>query len=215
MAGDCVFLAPDHAHSIACDAGSIGWSNIAMHAGELGLLCARHAADLGWWPWSGQTPHLARLSKAQARRLLAEAEGVPVTGQVRRHLDHFATALIDILAELPRPTETASATWLDEALLTLRRDPARLRHGLPALIALCRRSPRHIARAVRARHACTSEEFVLRLRLEAAADLLVRTSDGVLDIALACGFSSLSHFYRRFHARFGMTPAALRRETEP
>jgi AraC-like DNA-binding protein len=51
--------------------------------------------------------------------------------------------------------------------------------------------------------------YRLRLRLLASLER-VRAGDPLVDIALAHGFSSHSHFSAAFRAAFGMTPSAWR-----
>jgi transcriptional regulator GlxA family with amidase domain len=53
-------------------------------------------------------------------------------------------------------------------------------------------------------------EHYLGLRLDRARDLLRQTTLSVLEIALACGFASASHFSRSYRARFGHAPRAER-----
>ena len=53
-------------------------------------------------------------------------------------------------------------------------------------------------------------EHYLGLRLDRARDLLRQTSLSVLETALACGFSSASHFSRSYRRRFGQAPQAER-----
>lgn len=56
-------------------------------------------------------------------------------------------------------------------------------------------------------------ELVNALRLDAAHHALANpafTSRTVTDIALASGFSDMSHFNRQFRRRFGVTPSAVR-----
>ena len=48
-------------------------------------------------------------------------------------------------------------------------------------------------------------------RLKIASQLLVSTSDSVLDIAYKTGFDNLSYFNRLFKARFGVTPLQYRK----
>lgn len=50
--------------------------------------------------------------------------------------------------------------------------------------------------------------FVRELRMREAATLLERRRGTVSEVAYAVGFGSLSHFTRRFHEHFGMTPTA-------
>lgn len=59
----------------------------------------------------------------------------------------------------------------------------------------------------------TYSEHIREHRLQAARRMLESPrylSWRVIDIALAAGFSDLSYFNRRFRARFGDTPQALR-----
>ena len=48
------------------------------------------------------------------------------------------------------------------------------------------------------------------LRLQAGRKLLEQTTLSILDIALACGFSSTGHFSRRFRAAFDKSPTEAR-----
>jgi transcriptional regulator GlxA family with amidase domain len=57
----------------------------------------------------------------------------------------------------------------------------------------------------------TPSEHSCHLRLTRARDLLRQTSLSVLEVALACGFASASHFSRVYKRRFGHSPIAERR----
>lgn len=58
----------------------------------------------------------------------------------------------------------------------------------------------------------TPYRYILNRRLVLAAQRLSTRPNGVLEIALACGFGDLSEFTRHFRSRFGAPPAAYRRE---
>jgi CheY-like chemotaxis protein len=53
-------------------------------------------------------------------------------------------------------------------------------------------------------------EFIRYMRLHRAKDLLERGAGTVAEIAFSVGFSDPSHFSRRFHRQFGVTPSDLR-----
>jgi serine phosphatase RsbU (regulator of sigma subunit)/AraC-like DNA-binding protein len=58
----------------------------------------------------------------------------------------------------------------------------------------------------------TPHQFVLRLRVERAKEML-RVSDGrVLDVAVACGFKTQQHFARVFRRMCGVSPTEYRQE---
>ncbi|WP_417668098.1 GlxA family transcriptional regulator [Roseibium sp.] len=71
-------------------------------------------------------------------------------------------------------------------------------------------SPRQLERLFRRHFNCTPGQYYLRLRLDTARDLLRRTGRPVLDVAIACGFASTSHFTKCYRERFGCTPTEER-----
>jgi AraC-like DNA-binding protein len=79
-----------------------------------------------------------------------------------------------------------------------------------ARLAGCSRA--QLCRRFRAAAGCSPIAYVMRLRLEAAREQLVTTELGIAEIAAACGFSDRFHFTRAFSARYGLGPAACRRQ---
>lgn len=67
-------------------------------------------------------------------------------------------------------------------------------------------SKRQVERLFRGYLGCTFSQHYLELRLVRAQLLLRQTSLPILEIALACGFVSASHFSRSYRERFGRTP---------
>lgn len=92
---------------------------------------------------------------------------------------------------------------------------------------LHRRAPRPCSLAEVARHAglrpdtasrlfrrsagCSLRAYQQRLRLSEARRLLTETAQPILDIALRCGYQSLSRFYAAYTRAFDEAPAACRR----
>jgi signal transduction histidine kinase/DNA-binding response OmpR family regulator len=58
-------------------------------------------------------------------------------------------------------------------------------------------------------------DLVWGMRLDRASDLLASRAGSVAEVAYAVGFSSLSHFSRRFKERHGMSPSARRAGAGP
>jgi AraC family transcriptional regulator len=58
----------------------------------------------------------------------------------------------------------------------------------------------------------TPHQFVLRLRVERAKEMLCSAEPRVLDVAIACGFKTQQHFARVFRQLCGSTPTEYRRE---
>ena len=68
----------------------------------------------------------------------------------------------------------------------------------------------HFTRAFRNSIGMPPHQYVISRRLERAKILLISTDMIVQDIAWTLGFENLSHFRRKFHEQFGVTPARLR-----
>ena len=50
------------------------------------------------------------------------------------------------------------------------------------------------------------KRYYMELRLQKARNLLMQTDMSVINVALACGFSSPSHFSKCYRAFYGRTP---------
>lgn len=83
--------------------------------------------------------------------------------------------------------------------------------ALPDIARAACLSPFHFHRSFRMFFGETPHQYVLRLRLERAADRLRRSIVPVTDIALDVGFENPAHFSRAFKQRFNCTPQDYRR----
>ncbi len=70
----------------------------------------------------------------------------------------------------------------------------------------------HFLRAFRAAFGETPHEFLTRVRIERATELLVVTSRPVTEICFDVGFSSLGSFSTLFRRHVGLSPAQFRRQ---
>jgi AraC-like DNA-binding protein len=74
----------------------------------------------------------------------------------------------------------------------------------------------HFCRVFRDRLAVTPHQYILTRRLERAKQLLwERSGASILDVALACGFASPSHFAAQFKRHTGQTPLQWTRSPQP
>lgn len=71
-------------------------------------------------------------------------------------------------------------------------------------------SRRQLERLFQQYRGCTPTEYYMALRLEHARVLLLETGLSILNVALASGFSSQSHFGACYREHFGRTPGAER-----
>jgi AraC family transcriptional regulator len=69
----------------------------------------------------------------------------------------------------------------------------------------------HFVRMFRATVGTSPHQYLLERRVERAKALLERAEMPLAEIAMACGFSSQSHFSAQFRRRVGISPARYRR----
>ena len=83
--------------------------------------------------------------------------------------------------------------------------------SVPRLAEECGLSPRHFTRAFSRSTGLPPHRWLLERRVEMATQLLRDPAHSLVDVGLACGFASQSHFTRIFTARVGRSPGSWRR----
>jgi AraC-like DNA-binding protein len=68
-----------------------------------------------------------------------------------------------------------------------------------------------LSRAFKSEFSLTFRDFLLKLRMSRAAQMLVYTDASVTDISLSVGFGDVSNFGRKFHQVYGCSPGVYRR----
>lgn len=79
------------------------------------------------------------------------------------------------------------------------------------LSVLVHLSNAHFSRAFRRTFGETPHRFLIRRRLEFAAQYMLQTEMPLTDIALKCGFADQPHFSKHFRRASGLSPSAWRR----
>ncbi|MBN8217301.1 MAG: helix-turn-helix domain-containing protein [Spirochaetes bacterium] len=101
----------------------------------------------------------------------------------------------------------------DRLLLSLheRRGEALTQKEVAASVG---RKPAAFSRWFSRRTQAPFERYLLELRLSGAARALIEGTEPIGEIAAENGFVSLTHFYRAFRRRHGLTPAAFREKAQ-
>lgn len=129
-----------------------------------------------------------------------------IHSQIREHDDPQRMQLRARIG-VAHPKLLAAVAQMEAHVETPRPAAALARHA--------RVSPRQLERLFRKHLGCTPTQYYLEVRLGRARQLLIQTSRSILDVALACGFASASHFSKCFRAHYGVTPRESRNRFEP
>ena len=74
------------------------------------------------------------------------------------------------------------------------------------------KNPSYLSRVFSEQTGFTMQEYALNIRLEAAANILCYSNEGIGDIAEYLNFPSQSYFGERFRKKYGVSPAAYRKQ---
>lgn len=213
-------------------------SGTALGAMDLGTwILARaglldgHRAAIHWYclqPFVEAFPGVA----AKEQLFVAERNRLTIAGGIagldamiadirERHGDQLALEVADQVMHHPvREATAAQRTALggrrEVAHPVLRRAVRLMEENLeeplpiPRIAQQLGVSQRKLERLFRAHTGTSAVGHYRMLRLELARVMLTHTARPVRDVALACGFSSLSHFAKSFAAQFGTRPRDYR-----
>jgi transcriptional regulator of acetoin/glycerol metabolism len=82
---------------------------------------------------------------------------------------------------------------------------------IATLASLAGLSTYHFSRVFKASAGMPPHRYLLEQRIRKAAELIERSEQPLVSIALAAGFADQAHFSRNFHAVVGLTPSQFRR----
>lgn len=127
-----------------------------------------------------------------------------------RDVDGQIVGLVGISRDLPRPDERSAMYGQLARVLTY----VEAHHGeplrVPMLATVAGLSEDRLERGARQVFGLSPKQLVMKVRLEAASDLLRRTALSVSEVAYQCGYADHSAFTRLFRSAVGLTPTQYR-----
>ncbi len=112
---------------------------------------------------------------------------------------------------MPLRLRTGVRNELVLSAIAIMEDAVEERFSMTHLATRLGVSPDKLERSFRSELRISPSGHYRRLRLRRAADLLTHSTLAVRDVALACGFSSMSSFARAFRQQHGHAPGAMRK----
>ena len=135
---------------------------------------------------------------------------------LRNHLSNFWCSLMKRTEALR--SASASLAQLDiprlKSMISYIEGHYSERITLSSIAAAANISAREATRCFSRSLGTSPVSFLNEHRLRTACGMLSGTTMGVLEISIACGFSSASYFSSQFRASYGCTPLEYRRKSE-
>lgn len=79
---------------------------------------------------------------------------------------------------------------------------------------VCKLNRSYFSKLFKEQMGCPPQEFLIRLRLSKAADLMKTSNASIGDISVLCGYPNQLHFSRAFKKRYGMSPREWRSQNK-
>ena len=201
-AGEALLLRPAETHYFLEQTDEISLLSLSVAREELAVMAGAFSPLL-----------TARLARAEGPLTLTL--GLPL-GEVRGDTEFDCKYLLSFVlrAYMEAAEPAVGSAALPPSLSSLEaamRERENLRSGIAAALAHTHYSQSHLARLVRAHWGMGLKEWINELRLREAYRELILSDRAVTALADEVGYASPAHFCRIFKARFGMSPAALRR----
>ncbi len=126
-----------------------------------------------------------------------------------------ASLLYKILAEMQRIRYAPTDQWLKikPAVDAILRDFLREDISIGSLAALCNISESYFKRLFKKRYGIPPKQYMIRLKINHACDLLRLGRHNVTQIAEMSGFSDVYYFSRKFKEYTGITPTRFAKES--
>jgi AraC family transcriptional regulator len=198
--------------------GDDGWA-ILLSPELARQVLERHqpwTADLDVPAFPAPVAHLSSRARLRHRLLLAElenrSEGLAIDEALHALLDEMAGSLFTHRRRpvMRTPEVKDPRPYVERAALYLARN-FRGSIRLSDVGKASYTSMFHLCRLFKRETGCTMHQYLTRLRLNAALDLLPQPRTSIWEIARSVGFVAHSHFTAAFRREFGCTPSHIRR----
>jgi AraC family cel operon transcriptional repressor len=213
--GDLVFIRPLDRHQfVAVGRRRFIKVNLECHPARMEEIKQRHPRPFATWfnprlrlPWKVQ------LSNDRLHHLQQMALDFANDEPDALHFEAFLLNLARLLADSPPKLSGISKApdWLQKALLEVQQSPEFLMRGVAGLVGMARRSPEHVARVCKASLQKTPTAVMEELRMKYAERELRLSGKSITDIALSCGYSTTTQFFRSFRKHYLRSPLRYRR----
>ncbi|MEL7131586.1 MAG: AraC family transcriptional regulator [Pseudomonadota bacterium] len=211
-AGQLAFIRPRDVHAFRADR-ALGCQiiNVMFRVETATHLADRYADTIKgrFFDRKGALPDLHTLGPKRFARAISVAEQLQTSDRTLAGIEEFLLVLVNRVAHPSSEVAGSTPRWFAEAC-SAALSPDVFRKGSAGFIAAAGRSHEHVCRTCRAITGYTPSEYVNRIRISHAAQLLRSSEIPVQDVMESCGFENVSYFYRLFRTQMGGTPKAYR-----
>lgn len=212
--GQLVFMRPSDAHGFRADRNQgCEIINIMFRIDSANHLVKRYGDTIAgkFFASRSEIPELHTLGPARFERAMNVCNQLQTADRSLARIEEFLLALINRVAVPETRAVRTAPRWFSAACNAAQHRDV-FQKGATGFIEAAGRSHEHVCRTCKDVLGLTPTEYVNRIRIDHAAQLL-RTEDSSIEaIAEACGFQNTSYFYRLFERAYQTTPRRYRAE---
>lgn len=208
---DLVMVKPEDVHGFRTLNGKyVSFMNLAFCPDVLKIFSERYFSGKPDF-WGNPDNKVISMSRTQIEFLHSAAMKLAEAPDSVFETDFFILSLFKEIGYRDHILDFSRCpVWLKNACEKMKF-PDNFARGVPGLNEFAGRTPEHTARTLKLFTGMTPLQVINIYRMEYAAVQLRMTSKEIIDISSECGFDSLSHFYRVFKFRFGLSPGNYRK----
>ncbi len=215
-AGDLVFMRTDDTHSFEFKSSKeyLLIYNLAFFSKDIAWLKQRYFPDINRFFWSvGLHPTIHRLNKIHLKNLSDQADQFLDAPRTLFFLDRLLLYVFEILY-FTNISEDTAPYWLQYAVKLFGSGATEngYKEGAAGFLKICERSNAHVNRTIRKHYGANLTQFVNRLRITRAKEILSTTNKSVKEISYELGFNDVNYFHKLFKASYGMSPNVFRKK---
>lgn len=205
---DVVILRPGDSHAVVSQSNDVQIAALSVEAEEFERFCHAYDPLLAAALRGAKKPISFVCDENEPLRALLEKGAYEGTSEhaCKLYLSYVIKLYLD-----SREQEKNIPPFLKQ-VLEKAVQPEILADGIPRLVELSGYSRSHLSRLIKEHLGVTLHEYLLERRLSLAYDALILSSEAIEEIGERLGYASVSHFNKIFKQKFGLSPAALRRQ---
>jgi AraC family transcriptional regulator len=200
-----------------CSSGTVIWHPSTEAHADRFQSCGGHVLDLEIdteWLNDGAE----ELKTASRARMFHGGLPYSLGLQIYRELSTDSDRVEDVATELlgffSGPLDRRPPGWFNRAV-EVCRDVDQQRLSLASLALAVGVHPVHVARSFRRFLGCTFGDYLAKVRIGKAFELLLNSKQPIVEVAYACGFADQAHLCRVFKKSTGLTPSSFRSTVRP
>lgn len=210
--GQLVFMRPKDVHAFNANRKTgCQIINVMFRTETATHLARRYHSAIGdrFFDASSDLPEMHTLGPARFARAVNVSLQLQTAQRDLARIEEFLLVLTNRVAHATSGVTKTAPKWFSEACSAAQSAEV-FRLGTKGFIRAAGRSQEHVCRTCKIVLGITPTEFINRIRIEHAAQLLRSDEASINDIIASCGFENTGYFYRLFRRHYDTTPKSFR-----